>query len=128
MTALTQGTAASDVTAFAWGARAFLLVVVGLLVIAFAWVFWLFPVTVAREAVRARRVGDWWAPFERGQDGRYGPLADNRWWSVFRAPERREPAGLAWRWTAWGLTAVLLALGLVRGVVLAVSLVVHGWS
>ena len=125
MTALDQS--ASDITTFVWGARVLLVLVGVLLVVVLAGAFWVFPVAVAREAVRARRLGDWWAPFVAGQDGRFGPLAQNRWWSVFRAPEHREPAGLAWRWAAWGLTAVLLGVGLLRGVVLAVSLVVHGW-
>lgn len=129
MTALTPfATTDAGVSLFVWLARIFLLVVAVLLVAVLAWLFWLFPLRVAKEALRARRLGDWWAPFTPREDGRYGPLAENRWWSVFRAPERRESSDLAWRWAAWAFVAVALTLGVLRGLQQAVLLVAGGWS
>ena len=113
---------------FLWGARTFLVVVALLLLAVLAWVFRAFTVTVAQEGLRARREGSWWAPFVPRPDGRYGPLADNRWWSVFRAPERRTTGALAWRWSAWTTTAVVLGLATVGAAVEVALLVVHGWS
>lgn len=113
---------------FLWGARAFLVLVALLLVAALAWVFRVFTVTVVQEAVRARRVGNAWAPFEPGAAGDFGPLAGNRWWSVFRAPAHRTSAALAWRWAAWGSTAAVVALASVGAAGQVARLVAHGWS
>lgn len=129
MTALAHLTSAdSGITLFVWLARLFLLAVAVVLVGALLWLAWVFPVAVAREALRARRLGDWWAPFRPREDGRYGPLAQNRWWAFFRAPRQHEPNGLAWRWAAWAFIGVTVGVGVLRGWQQAVLLVVDGWS
>ncbi|MGG5258429.1 hypothetical protein [Phycicoccus avicenniae] len=74
--------------------------------------WWVIVRPVVTEAVRARRAGDWWLPWLPREDGGWGPLTANHWWSAMRAEQRGSTAGLAVRWGFWVLEAVGLTFGL----------------
>jgi hypothetical protein len=101
----------TDMTGLVWGVRLFLVVVSLALFAMFFFVLWLLVRPVVTEFFRARSAGDLWLPFLPDEQGRYGPLASNRWWSLFRADSRGSSGDLAWRWTAWVLTSVGLLVG-----------------
>ncbi len=88
----------------------------------FGGIWLLFAVPYLRGLVAGLRTRDWWTPFTRRADGRYGVLARSRFFASFRAPERRTPGGLAVRWGAWTLVVVGLAAYPVQIVVDAVRL------
>ena len=111
-----------------WGIRIFL-VVGGLLLLGIvALVLWFIVRPVVREAQRARAAGNWWLPFLPQEDGRWGPLADNHWWSAFRAETPGSSAGLAVRWGFWAVMALLLTVATVMIVVNGARLIASGWS
>lgn len=83
---------------------------------------------VITEAVRARALGDWWAPFLRSPDGAYGPLADNHWWSMFRASEPGSAGALIWRWSFWVVMSVLLTAVSALIVIEGTRLLWLGWT
>lgn len=101
----------TDMTGLVWGVRLFLVVVSVALFAMFFFVLWLLVKPVVSEFFRARSAGDMWLPFVPNERGGYGPLASNRWWSVFRSESRGSSGELAWRWTAWVLTSVGLTVG-----------------
>lgn len=81
---------------------------IGLVV--FGGILLLFLVPYVRGVVAGLRSGDWWTPFDRTPNGRWGVLAASRFFAVFRAPEpaRRSTGGLVTRWVVW--TVVVLGL------------------
>lgn len=103
----------TDLTGLVWGARLFLIVVSLAIFAMFFFAFWLLVRPVVTEFVRARAAGDLWLPFLPDEQGNYGPLASNRWWSLFRASSRGSSGDLAWRWGLWTLTSLGLTLGIV---------------
>lgn len=110
-----------------WGIRLFL-VVVGLVLLAIVvGVLWAIVRPVLTEGRRAAAAGDWWLPFLPREDGRWGPLAQNHWWSAMRAERPGSSAGLAVRWGFWGLMSVLLVIASVMIVVDATRLLASGW-
>lgn len=117
----------TDLTALVWGARIMLVVVSLGLGLVLVGVPVLFSRPVLTELLRARALGDPWAPFAPDGAGRYGPLAQNRHWAVMRAPARRTSAGLAWRWGWWVVSAVVLVGGGLVGLVSFMRLVVAFW-
>lgn len=76
----------------------------------FGGILLLFLVPYVRGVLAGLRTGDWWTPFERRTDGRWGVLAASRFFAVFRAPEadRRTTRGLVTRWAVW--TVIVLGL------------------
>jgi hypothetical protein len=81
-----------------------------LALVLFGGVWLLFAVPFGRGLVEGLRAGDWWYPFARNAQGRYGILARSRFLASFRAPEpeRRTRAGLVVRWAAWTFVVVVL--------------------
>jgi hypothetical protein len=77
----------------------------------FGGVLLLFLVPYVRGLVAGVQSGDWWTPFARRQDGRYGVLANSRFLASFRAPdpEARTRGGLMARWVVWTVVVVGLA-------------------
>ncbi|MGG5258427.1 hypothetical protein [Phycicoccus avicenniae] len=76
----------------------------------FGGILLLFLVPYVRGVLAGLRTGDWWTPFDRRPDGRWGVLADSRFFALFRAPdaEGRTTGGLVTRWVVW--TVVVLGL------------------
>ncbi|WP_392542703.1 hypothetical protein [Oryzobacter telluris] len=76
----------------------------------FGGVLLLFLVPYVRGVAAGLRTGDWWTPFARREDGRWGVLANSRFFATFRAPdpEARTTGGLVARWVVW--TVVVLGL------------------
>lgn len=106
-----------------------MLVVVGLGVLAIVVLALMLIVRpVVTEAVRANAAGDWWLPFLPQESGRYGPLAQNHWWSAMRAETPGSAAGLAVRWGFWSLISVLLLFAMGSVVVNLVRLLAKGWT
>ena len=91
-----------------WGIRFFLVVVALLGLGIVALVLGLVVRPVAGEALRARVAGNGWLPFLPREDGTYGPLAANHWWSAFRADRPGSLLGLAVRWGFWAAMSLLL--------------------
>lgn len=111
-----------------WGLR-LLLVVAGIGVVGIgALAVWLIVRPVVREARRASAAGNWWLPYLPDASGRYGPLADNHWWSAMRAEKPLSAGSLAVRWGFWGLMSVLIVLAAGNIVVNVLRLVAHGWT
>ena len=82
---------------------------IGLVV--FGGILLLFLVPFVRGVLAGLRTGNWWVPFTRRDDGRWGPMAASRFFAVFRAPEpdRRSSGGLVARWVVWTLVVAALA-------------------
>lgn len=80
----------------------------GISLLVFGGVWLLVAVPVLRGVLTGLRTGDWWAPFVANERGRYGLLANSRFYALHRAPEpaQRTTRGLAARWLFW---AVILA-------------------
>ncbi|HMM94602.1 hypothetical protein [Phycicoccus sp.] len=95
----------------------------GIALVLFGGILLLFLVPYLRGVAAGLRTGDWWTPFERRPDGRWGVLAASRFFAVFRAPEpdRRGTGGLVARWTVWTLVVLGLAVYPVDLVVTIVS-------
>ncbi len=76
----------------------------------FGGVLLLFLVPYVRGLAAGLRSGDWWSPFARRDDGRYGVLASSRFFASFRAPDpqARTRGALVTRWVVW--TVVVLGL------------------
>ncbi|PKW25961.1 hypothetical protein [Phycicoccus duodecadis] len=111
-----------------WGLRV-MLVVVGLGVLGIVLlVLGLIVRPVVTEAMRANAAGNWWLPFLPQESGRYGPLAQNHWWSAMRARTPGSAAGLAVRWGFWSLMSVLLVVAMGSIVVNLVRLLAKGWT
>ena len=118
----------TDLNFLLWGTRAFA-VLGGLLLAALLGVIWWWIVRpVLTEGMRAQSAGNWWLPYLPREDGSFGPLANNRWWSAMRASEPGSPAGLAVRWGFWVFVAIALTTGLVRGAIQLVQLVGRAFS
>lgn len=77
----------------------------------FGAVLLLFLVPYVRGVAAGLRSGDWWTPFARREDGRYGVLANSRFFAGFRSPdpEARTTGGLVTRWVVWTVVVVGLA-------------------
>lgn len=105
-----------------------MLVVVGLVLLAIVvGVLWFIVRPVVTEARRASAAGNWWLPFLPREDGRWGPLASNHWWSAMRAEHPGSSVGLAVRWGFWGLMSALLVFAAVMILVNATRLLASGW-
>lgn len=115
----------TDVRLLLWAAWAFAVVMALAVVAVVVWVWRGFALPVFVEAARARRTGDWWRAFLPREDGSWGPLCDNRWWSAMRAERPGGTSGLVVRWGFWGFVAVVYTAvpvyALVRGAVAAVQ-------
>ncbi|WP_377641366.1 hypothetical protein [Oryzobacter terrae] len=87
-----------------------IVVISSISLLVFGGVLLLFLVPYLRGVVVGLRTGDWWSPFARRADGRYGLLANSRFFASFRSPdvEDRTTVGLRVRWLLW--TVVLLGL------------------
>jgi hypothetical protein len=111
-----------------WGIRLFLVLVTlgiaGIVVLAVG----VIVRPVVREARRSRAAGNWWLPFLPDAAGGYGPLADNHWWSVMRAPRAGSAAGLAIRWGFWVLMSALLSVAMIYLLVGWLRLLGTTWS
>jgi hypothetical protein len=111
-----------------WGVR-LLLVVVGLGALGIVLlVLGLIVRPVLTEAMRANAAGNWWVPFLPTESGRYGPLAENHWWSAMRAETPGSAAGLAVRWGFWSLMSLLLLFAMGSLLVSLVKLLARGWT
>lgn len=73
-----------------------------------AWWFLVSP--VVRETRRAVRAGDAWVPWLRREDGSWGPLTANHWWSAGRAEARGGRVALGLRWGFWLGQSVLMTV------------------
>ncbi|MEO5609063.1 MAG: hypothetical protein ABIQ61_01415 [Ornithinibacter sp.] len=115
-------------TTMQWGLRVLLgVVAIGLLGIAvLALVIIVRP--VVSEALRARSAGNAWLPFLPDAAGRYGPLANNHWWSAMRAETEGSTTGLGIRWGFWVLMSGLIVFAMGSMVTSGVRLVLRGWS
>lgn len=100
----------TDLVLLLWATRAFAVVMLLGVVAIVAGGWWVIARPVFVEALRARRTGDWWHAFLPRDGGSWGPLAQNRWWSVFRADRRGTTGGLAWRWAWWGAVAAVFTV------------------
>ncbi|QIM20356.1 hypothetical protein G7075_03035 [Phycicoccus sp. HDW14] len=111
-----------------WGVR-LVLVLVGLGVLGIVvLVLGVIVRPVVTEALRANAAGDWWLPFLPRTDGRYGPLAENHWWSAMRAETPGSTGGLAVRWGFWTLMSLLLVFAAGSILVNLVKLLAKGWA
>lgn len=111
-----------------WGLRV-LLVVVGLGVLGIVLlVLGLIVRPVVTEAMRANAAGNWWLPFLPEDSGRYGPLAQNHWWSAMRAETPGSGGALAVRWGFWALMSLLIVVATGSVVVNLVKLLAKGWT
>lgn len=117
----------TDLTLFVWAVRLFLVVVTLGLAAVLVGAPVLFTRPVLTELLRARALGDAWAPFAPDGAGRHGPLAENRHWAVMRAPARRTTAGLVARWGWWVFSGVVLVGGGLIAFAGFVGLVVASW-
>ncbi|MBT9254255.1 hypothetical protein KMZ32_00930 [Phycicoccus sp. MAQZ13P-2] len=91
-----------------------------------AW--WLIVVPVLRETGRAVRARDPWVPWLRRDDGSWGPLTANHWWSAGRAETRGGRPGLVLRWGFWLVQSVLLTVAVGSGLAGLVRLGALGLS
>jgi hypothetical protein len=116
----------SDLGLLVWATRGFMLLVslAVVAVVAFTWLVLVVPVGV--EVRRAVSTGDWWYAFLPREHG-WGPLADNRWWALFRAERRGAATGLAWRWGFWVTEAVVVAGATTFALVVGAGVVADGW-
>ncbi|WP_353950758.1 hypothetical protein V6K52_14110 [Knoellia sp. S7-12] len=89
----------------------------------FGGIWMLFAVPFVRGLIVGLRSDSWWRPFEQDARGRYGVLANSRFFASFRSPEPdiRTQAGLITRWVFWtivvaglGFYPVTLVVGLVK--------------
>lgn len=117
-----------DLTLLLWAMRACLVVVNLLLAAVLLGAWWAIAGRAFAEFWRAWRADDLWRPFLRDERGEWGPLASNRWWSAHRATERGSGTALAWRWGFWMVSAIILTVGVLRGLWCVGQLLVLGWG
>jgi len=118
----------TDLNLLLWGVRAFAVVsgLVAALILGLVW--WWIVRPVLTEALRSQAAGNWWLPYLPRDDGSFGPLASNRWWAGMRASEPGSSGALLARWAFWGVTAIVLTVGIVRGAFQLVQLVGRAFS